>query len=154
MSKLLSISLFLGLVISIPLSVRAADQPADPQKEKDVRTLLELSGAAKMGQQMFDAVVGQVRKLHPDVPAEFWTEMAKEVDFDGLITQIVPVYANHFTDDEIKELIKFYESPVGRKLVHEQPAMMQESMGIGQKWGYELSVKVTKRMTEKGYLKA
>lgn len=154
MSKLLCTALFVGLTVALALPARAADQALDPQKEKDIRVLIELSGAAKRSQQMFDAVVGQLQKLHPEIPQEFWAGIAKEADFEGFITQIVPIYANHFSNDEIKELIKFYESPVGRKLVHEFPAVIQESAQVDQKWAYDLNAKVARRMTEKGYLKS
>ncbi|HET6251639.1 MAG TPA: DUF2059 domain-containing protein [Tepidisphaeraceae bacterium] len=154
MSKLSYALLLLVAVFAMPMPLRAADEPVDAQKEKDIRKLLDLSGAAQMGPQMMDAVVGQMKKIYPQVPLEFWNEFAKEADYEGLLKLIVPVYEKHFTDEEILELIKFYESPIGKKLAHEQPLMMQESMQAGQKWGQELGMKIARKMQEKGYLKS
>ena len=154
MSKVLSIALLMGLVFCSPTLVRA-DEPSSPEKDKDIKTLLELSGAAKMEEQVFNAVMAQMRKMHPEIPAEFWEEFSfsKEVDYNEVMTQMVPVYSKHFTAAEIKDLIKFYESPIGKKLVKEQPEMIREAMQIGQKWGNELGLKVSKKMIEKGLLK-
>jgi hypothetical protein len=158
-------SFVISFVAVAPAISRAEDAPdskpdaggqkapaIDPQKEKDVRKLLELSGAAKLGVQVMDQMLTQMRRLHPDVPPDFWDAFKKEANADELTNLVVPIYANHFTDDEIKELIKFYESPIGQKLVREQPPMMRESMQVGQQWGFQLGQKIAKRLKEKGYV--
>ena len=67
---------------------------------------------------------------------------------------MIPVYDAHFSAADIGELIKFYESPIGRKLVKEQPLMVSESMKAGQKWGFELGMKVAQELKEQGYIKS
>jgi hypothetical protein len=42
----------------------------------------------------------------------------------------------------LKEIIKFYESPVGKKLVKSQPLIMKESFQIGIKWGQGVAKRV------------
>jgi hypothetical protein len=123
----------------------------DPQKEKDIRALLEVSGTAKLGMQVLEQMITQMRRTHPDVPPQFWEAFKKEVSADDFIDLIVPVYARHFSDEEVKELIKFYQSPIGQKLVREQPLMMRELMIAGQQWGAELGPRIAKRLKEKGY---
>ena len=51
----------------------------------------------------------------------------------------------HLSHKDLKEIIKFYESPVGKKLVKSQPLIMKESFQIGTKWGQG----VAKRVMEK-----
>jgi hypothetical protein len=124
----------------------------DPQKEKDIRALLEVSGTAKLGMQVLDQMIVQMRRTHPDVPPEFWDAFKKEVGPEDFIELIVPVYAKHFSDDEVKELIKFYKSPIGQKLIREQPMMVRELMVAGQQWGAQLGPRIAKRLKEKGYI--
>ena len=50
----------------------------------------------------------------------------------------LPAYNQHFTDDEIKQLITFYETPVGQKTVKEMPQLVTELQSLGQKWGENL----------------
>ena len=38
--------------------------------------------------------------------------------FNAYIDDAVQVYASYFTMDEVKELIRFYSSPLGRKTIH------------------------------------
>jgi uncharacterized protein len=159
-----SLPLVLALT-GFPAISRAEDAPAskpdpgdqkaaaiDPQKEKDIRTLLDLSGAAKLGMQVIDQMITQMRQIHPDVPPDFWDAFKKEANAEDFTNLVVPIYAKHFSDDEVKELIKFYKSPIGQKLVREQPQMMRESMIVGQQWGFQLGQKIARRLKEKGYV--
>jgi uncharacterized protein len=54
----------------------------------------------------------------------------------------VPIYQKHFSEEEIRETIRFYRSPTGRKVIQTLPMVMQESMAAGQQWGQELARRV------------
>ncbi len=45
---------------------------------------------------------------------------------------MIPIYQRHLTKTDLDAVISFYASPVGQKLLKEQPAMMAESMQAGQ----------------------
>jgi hypothetical protein len=55
------------------------------------------------------------------------------------------------SEADLKEIIKFYESSVGKKLAQKTPVITQESMQAGQQWGQVIAGKVMKKMQEKGY---
>jgi hypothetical protein len=44
-----------------------------------------------------------------------------------------------FTQDEIKELVAFYHTDLGKKLAEKQLGLTQKAMGFGQTWGMEVS---------------
>ena len=73
----------------------------------------------------------------------------------GFIDLIIPVYAKHFTNEELDGLIAFYESPVGAKTVRVMPQITREAMQIGQAWGQSLGPTIVERVKirfeEKGY---
>jgi hypothetical protein len=77
-------------------------------------------------------------------------EMLK-TSIDDLVTVMVPVYKAHLSEADLKEIIKFYESSVGKKLAQKTPVITQESMQAGQQWGQVIAGKVMKKMQEKGY---
>lgn len=52
----------------------------------------------------------------------------------------------HFTQDEIRQLIAFYQTPLGTKLIEKLPAITQESMTIGMKWGEEIAAKAMAKL--------
>jgi uncharacterized protein len=69
---------------------------------------------------------------------------------DDLINAMIPIYQRHLTKTDIEEMIRFYSSPVGQKLLQEQPQIIQESMQAGaavqQRRMDEINAKVQERM--------
>jgi hypothetical protein len=66
----------------------------------------------------------------------------------GLMEKLVPVYARHFTHAEIRELIAFYGTPIGKKTVSTLPKVVSESMLVGQQWGASLAPEIERRIHE------
>jgi hypothetical protein len=44
------------------------------------------------------------------------------------------VYANEFTEQELKDLVTFYKSPLGQKLLTAEPRAIQLSMSYMNQW--------------------
>jgi hypothetical protein len=44
---------------------------------------------------------------------------------------MVPIYRRHLNKSDVDEVIRFYSSTVGQKLLREQPQMIQEGMQAG-----------------------
>ena len=40
-------------------------------------------------------------------------EFKAKVNLDSLLSIVTPIYAKHFTLDELNELIAFYKTPIG-----------------------------------------
>lgn len=53
---------------------------------------------------------------------------------DDLVLMLSPVYAKYLNQNELQQLIEFYDSPVGEKLAESTPLITQESMQIGQEY--------------------
>ena len=52
---------------------------------------------------------------------------------DDMIAEMVPLYAETYTLDEIRQLSAFYASPLGQKMQANMPMLMQRSMQISQR---------------------
>ena len=142
------------LVVSVAhADTTAAPAKIDPAKEKDIRALLELTGAAKLGAMIIDQMFEPMKKMQANLPAEFWTDLKKEMRPDELIDLVVPIYDRQLTDAEIRDLIKFYQTPTGKKLVHVMPQLTQDSMVVGKQWGAQLGARIMKRIQERGQAK-
>jgi hypothetical protein len=142
------------LVVSVAQAdTTAASAKIDPAKEKDIRALLELTGAAKLGTMIIDQMFEPMKKMQPNLPAEFWTDLKKEMRPDELIDLVVPIYDRQLTDGEIRDLIKFYNTPTGKKLVKVMPQLTQDSMAVGKQWGAQLGARIMKRIQERGQAK-
>jgi hypothetical protein len=74
------------------------------------------------------------------------------MDIESLIRACVPAYSKYYTHDEIKQLIAFYETPLGRRVVEVTPSITQETMLIGQTWGEKLGQDIVDELIKDGYI--
>jgi len=121
-------------------------------KNDDIIRLLKVSGTEKMMDQMLDILIPQFKQLVPGIPDAFWVKFKEKMNINEFILAYVPVYNKFYTQDEIKQLIKFYESPIGKKLVEVTPLLTQESMAIGQKWGEKLGQDIVNELIKDGFV--
>jgi len=131
-----------------PAETTPAEEPMTPAKEQDIRKLLDVTGAGRMGEMMMDQVMQQIVSSNPDM-ADFVQELRSEMDIDELIESIIPIYAKYFTHEDIKGLVKFWQSPLGQRFIEAQPQVMMDSMQVGQQWGMKLGQKVMRRIQER-----
>lgn len=133
----------LGLVFvlgSISVAQANADSPAS---KEDVERYLQVTQSHDMVKKMVGAMSQGIRKMeheqylkHKDeLPADYeekmaarMNEMFENMPWDEMVQSVAPVYQKHFTKGDIDNLIAFYSSPTGEKLLREMPAIMAESM--------------------------
>jgi uncharacterized protein len=125
----------------------------DTSKIGNIKTLLAVTGSGKLGVQVVQNMLTSFKQSFPNVPEEFWNDFMKEVNPEVLTTMIVPIYDKYYTQEDIKKMIEFYQTPLGKKLILTMPQIMQESMQVGQTWGKEIGEKVYNNLKEKGYVK-
>ena len=140
----------------ILIGVLFALQPIFSQKtevQKDINRLLILSGSGDVAVQVINQMADSFKQHYPDVPADFWDSFKEKAKKEDLINLVAPIYEKYYTHDEIKQIIKFYETPVGQKTIKVLPNITQESMIAGQEWGMKLGNQIAKELEEKGYSK-
>jgi len=115
----------------------AVHSPAsDPAKEADIRTLLELVGARDQLQESVNFSAEQYREkllatmANNDKNQAFVnaviTDYEKKFDVNQITEQLVSIYDQHYSAEEIKELLQFYGSPLGQRLAAEGPKISRE----------------------------
>jgi uncharacterized protein len=63
-----------------------------------------------------------------------------------LVDATARIYAERFSEPELKELLAFYQSPTGRKMVVEEPKILDDSMAHAGEWGDALSAEIIEKM--------
>jgi uncharacterized protein len=58
-------------------------------------------------------------------------DMMADMPLDEMVEAMVPIYRRHLSKTDVDEIIRFYSSTVGQRLLHEQPQMIQEGMQAG-----------------------
>lgn len=59
--------------------------------------------------------------------------LERYLGFENLRDELVSLYAESFSTEELTEIIRFYESPVGKKTITQFPDLFSKGMAIGQK---------------------
>jgi hypothetical protein len=62
--------------------------------------------------------------------------------FAEINNEVALLYAQNFTEQELKDILVFYKSPAGQKLLEKQPHVIDSSMSFAQNWANKLSDEV------------
>ncbi len=133
MKKIFFITLLVFAFVSSNALAQVAAKPASgadavvPEIKELVRRLLEANGMRASLIRIFEDII-------KNAPAESQKALQDVLKSDAIIDNIIPVYAKHFTADELKELIAFYKSPTGAKNLALTPQLMVEVMEVSQKY--------------------
>lgn len=108
----------------------------DPAKETDIRSLMELVGArdamqdfaAHGADQLRDNLLASVANNDrgQQFVNAFIADYKTKFNPDEATAQLVGIYDQHFTQDEIRGLLQFYGSPLGQKYAAEMPKINLE----------------------------
>ena len=79
---------------------------------------------------------------------EMITLISKELTWDFLKNDLITIYSETFTEQELKSVIKFYQSPTGKKIVSKTPELMKRSMEMTQKRVMDIIPKLEKIANE------
>lgn len=133
---------------------------AKPQQatDKQVRELLDATGSAGMMHNMMEQMNARMgafmQRALPCVPASYWQGFADDKAEKDLIDRMIPIYQKHFTSADVAGLLKFYRTPLGKKVIHEMPKTMSEAMQVGQQWGRNRAQKMVDDLKKNGTLNA
>jgi uncharacterized protein len=128
-------------------SQRSADALAkvDPTKEADIRQLMDVTGAKDLGQQLMEAGIAQFRasvtESQPDNPRAkqfadaFAQHFEKHFDPHALTETVIPIYDKHLSTEDLRELLAYYQSPFGQRMLKVLPEVARESQAAGFKLG-------------------
>lgn len=141
----------LGLILLSAIALKAQDDSFS----RDITKMLELNGSAKTYDMVFEQVVMQMNAGMSGIPDSAWPKVKTEV-FDAQVKslnqKLIPIYQKHFTQQEIKAIIAFYQTEAGKSLAEKTPVVTQESMMLAQQWGMGLSTAIQMYLRENAYL--
>jgi len=147
-------ALGLTLVTFIPLA--NAQQPT-PAALASAKELITITGATALFSPLIAGVVEQAKLLYlQQNPAlakdlnEISTRMRNDLQprFAELTDEVARLYAANFTEQELKDVLAFYKTTAGKKLLTEQPKIVDSSMKFAQDWATTLSDQVVGKMRD------
>ncbi len=129
-------------------------EPPAPQLAA-ARDLVIASGMARsftpMVPQLKEQITPMLTRTRPDLTKDLGdvlTQLSPEFDkkTDEMIDIAAHIYARRMSEDELKQSAAFFNSPVGKKYVEVQPAMLDELVVAMQSWTQQLSLFMMQRV--------
>ena len=144
-----------GAALASSLPAMAA--PPTPAALATAGEIVKLTGATSLFTTLIPGVIEQSKILflqqNPGLAGDL-NVIATKIRADlaprlsELSAEVAKIYAERFTEQELKDLLAFYNSPVGKKFIVEQANVVNSSLKFAQDWANKLSDEVTVKMRE------
>jgi hypothetical protein len=134
--------------------VAAAPEPS-PGAMLLAKQIVQIKNVKEVFQPIIGGVVQKVKEGF--LQTNFmWSKDLNEVafnvqkEFEPRATELVDssarIYATHFSEQELRDLLTFYQSPLGQKVLAQEPKVLDESMIYAGNWANNLSQEVAAAM--------
>jgi hypothetical protein len=127
------LSILLGAVALLSPAVARADEASH---RKAAESLLSLMDMDSVMSQSIDQMLQMQIKQNPAI-APYEQEMKnflkKYMSWAGLKDEMVKIYTDEFSESELNELNKFYQTPLGKKTLQKMPVLLAKGAELGQR---------------------
>ncbi|GGZ89092.1 DUF2059 domain-containing protein [Algibacter mikhailovii] len=130
--------LFASLVL---IAVSFCQAQENSEFKKETVEFIKTTGAGAA----FENAITQIGTMVPEANKAAYLNEAQGTLGD-IYGQIAELYMTEFTQEEIKALVVFYETDLGKKLAEKQLDLTQRAMSFGQAWGAKVQKIAQKHM--------
>jgi uncharacterized protein len=154
-SSLSPITLIVALVCACLGPVAARAQQPSPAAVALARQVITIKGANSMTDPLVRGVIESVKNslvpTNPNLMRELndvATALHKELDgrSSEVLEQMAQAYAARFTEQDLKDLLVFYKTPLGQKSIKEEPIALEDGLKRAQRWADAFADTVMSRM--------
>lgn len=122
---------FLTIALAAAFSFSIQTVFAGDSKEKAVEKLMKVMKVKENIDKSLDNVMSMQEKAFqnkPQVIAEIKKFYKKNIGWEAQKADIINIYKELFSEKEINNLIAFYETPTGKKMVELEPKIQEKLM--------------------------
>ena len=149
-AKIIVVHFLIMLLVTTAYSQE--ETKADPSPGgQDIKRMIFLLGTDIELSGILGQKIAVMREAYPGVPDELWDELVGEIDMDEFLGALAPVHEKYLTGEEVQEIIKFYESPVGVKIRQVLPKIKEEALREGAQRQSDIVNRIMRKLEEKGY---
>jgi hypothetical protein len=122
------------------LVAQEAKAPAPPASPAQLRRLLAATGEEKLVRDMSAEMLTSARSAAEAAakatgkPVQGLSAIEAAYEPEKLMEIVGSVYASHFSAAEVEEMLRFWESPTGKRLAALQPQIVDETREALTKW--------------------
>jgi hypothetical protein len=117
-------------------------------QEKIYKEVLLEYMKAQGSYQTFSSTIDQMSKLLEAQIDNDKLEPLMEEMFSSLIDDLVPIYQNHLSIQDLRDAITMYNTPIGKKISEKTPLISSESLGVTMSLGMKFSTKIKELIEE------
>jgi uncharacterized protein len=119
------------------------------------REVIIIRGASGMTDPLVRGVIESVKNsfvpTNPNLTRELndvAASLHKELDGKSseVLEQMAQAYAARFTEQELKDLLVFYKTPLGQKILKQEPVALEDGLKRAQQWADGFADTVMARM--------
>jgi hypothetical protein len=153
-------TLVAGLTVFLLAAAPAPAQSPAPAPDDSMTAARELITTMRTVDQFKAILPAILQNLKPAI-VQNRPEVARDLDavmplliegmaarVNEIVDEITALYARNFSAEELNAITAFYRGPVGQKFLSKLPAITQESMVIGQKFGQSVAAEMQGRIVE------
>jgi hypothetical protein len=147
------------IFISLALLLSQAPEQLTESKKADIERLLKLTTAPVLTQMISEIaskdVTESLKVAIPDLPEAAQKAAVEETravvtEFaNEFLEELYPTYNRLFTHSEIREMLSFYETPLGKKMLNAAAVLDTEGRSLAQKNVKALYPRITARVIER-----
>lgn len=146
----------IAIALAVASPVAHAQQPPAAALAS-AKELVKVTGATTLFNPLIAGVIEQAKNLYlqqnpglakdlNEIGAKLRTDLTPR--FSELTDEVALLYASNFTEQELKDILAFYKSPAGKKVLANQPKVVDSSMKFAQEWANKISDEVIGKMRE------
>ena len=92
-----------------------------PQKAQLILKLMDINGT-------HTAMENQLNQIIARSSSQDAQKLKDLVNVNDILKQLVPVFDRYYSEEDLKDLIAFYESPLGQKVMRVTPLLMKDTL--------------------------
>jgi uncharacterized protein len=123
------------LMIVVALGQMTAVRADEKSHRQAAENLLGLMNMDKLLTDSLDQMLQMQMKQNPAIAAyepQMRAFFAKYMSWASLKEDMVKIYMAEFSEQELKELLAFYQTPVGKKTIQKMPSLLAKGAELGQ----------------------
>jgi hypothetical protein len=152
-----AVSLSLLTTVNIPVFAQSRVFPTLPtnkieeqEKISNIKKLLDITGSKNTVRLEMMKFKDSFKTEYPQIPAKFLDAFLAELKPEEIVDEFIPIYSKYFTNEEIKGIIAFYETPLGKYYLTVGPQISNEAEEIGRKYGIRAMQRALEKLGLKG----
>ncbi|HEX4036588.1 MAG TPA: DUF2059 domain-containing protein [Acidobacteriaceae bacterium] len=140
--------LWAGLMVSLPLAAQSewnpdkaaeeAQRPEHPVTAAQVHELMVLTGATTLRRQVMSGMAPYLKQAVPFLPEDVLEDFEGRMEKADFESMAVTAYQKRLSSDDAAQLIAFYQTPVGKRVIAAMPQIVAETQQAGAQLGQQV----------------